>query len=100
MLGTRLLIIAGVAVALSACMHRPWGGMGPQMHGYRDMNSVEWTARMDAHMKAMQALHQAMGQARTPEERAALMESHRALMRDGGHMMDGMPCAPAAPATR
>jgi len=45
---------------------------------------------MDAHMKAMQAMHERMAAARTHEERQALMAEHMKLMQDGMTMMRGM----------
>ena len=47
-------------------------------------------AGMDAHMKAMQAMHDKMAAARTPEERQALMAEHMKLMQEGMAMMGGM----------
>lgn len=46
--------------------------------------------RMDEHMKTMQAMHDRMARAKTPEERKALMAEHHKLMQDGMTMMDGM----------
>lgn len=94
----RLTLAAAAALTLSACAYGPRGGMGYGMHqgmhaGGPMMSTADWSARMDAHMKAMQTLHEAMAKAQTPEERAALMASHRALMHEGGAMMHGMPCA-------
>ncbi len=40
-------------------------------------------AKMDEHMKAMQAMHEKMMAAKTPEERQALMDEHMKLMQDG-----------------
>ena len=37
-------------------------------------------AKMDEHMKAMQAMHEKMMAAKTPEERQALMDEHMNLM--------------------
>ena len=50
-------------------------------------------AHMDEHMKAMQEMHEKMAQAKTPEERSALMADHMKVMQDGMAMMakDGMP---------
>ena len=53
-------------------------------------NPPEWTARMDQQMTAMRSLHEQMANAKTPEERNALMASHRALMQNGMQMMGGM----------
>ena len=47
-------------------------------------------ARMANHMKAMQAMHDKMMAARTPEERNALMGEHMKTMQDGMGMMKGM----------
>lgn len=45
---------------------------------------------MDQHMKAMQAMHDKMAAAKTPEERQALMAEHMKLMQDGMSMMKQM----------
>ena len=47
-------------------------------------------ANMDAHMKTMQAMHDKMAAARTPEERQALMAEHMKLMQEGMATMGGM----------
>jgi len=47
-------------------------------------------AKMDEHMKAMQAMHEKMLAAKTPEERQALMDEHMKLMQDGMGMMQQM----------
>ena len=47
-------------------------------------------AGMDAHMKAMQAMHDKMAAASMPEERQALMAEHMKLMQEGMTMMGGM----------
>lgn len=47
-------------------------------------------AKMDEHMKAMQAMHEKMIAAKTPEERQALMDEHMKLMQDGMGMMQQM----------
>ncbi len=46
-------------------------------------------ADMDAHMKAMQVMHEQMTNARTPEQRQALMAEHMRLMQQGMSMMGG-----------
>lgn len=48
------------------------------------------SARMDEHMKLMREMHEKMTQAKTPEERDALMAEHMKLMQDGMAMMGGM----------
>jgi len=45
---------------------------------------------MDQHMKEMQAMHDKMAAAKTPEERQALMAEHMKLMKDGMSMMKQM----------
>ena len=45
---------------------------------------------MDEHIKAMQAMHEKMAAAKTPEERQALMAEHQRLMQDGMSMMQYM----------
>ncbi|MCY1552249.1 hypothetical protein D9M68_886320 [compost metagenome] len=47
-------------------------------------------AAMDQHMKAMQAMHEKMAAAKTPEERQALMAEHMILMKGGMAMMKSM----------
>ena len=48
------------------------------------------TARMANQTKAMQAMHDKMMAAKTPEERSALMAEHMKSMREGMDMMKGM----------
>jgi hypothetical protein len=50
----------------------------------------EQMAAMDQHMKAMQAMHEKMAAAKTPEERQALMAEHMKLMKGGMAMMKSM----------
>ena len=47
-------------------------------------------AAMDPRMKAMHDMHQKMMNAKTPEERQALMADHMKAMQDGMAMMRGM----------
>lgn len=47
-------------------------------------------AMMDKHMKAMQAMHEKLANAKTPAEREALMAEHMKLMQEGMSMMGGM----------
>ena len=64
--------------APAAGMALPMGGSGGPM------------ARMDQQMTAMRSMHDQLANAKTPEERAALMEANRGLMQNGMQMMDGM----------
>jgi len=45
---------------------------------------------MDEQMKTMQAMHDKMMLAKTPEQRSALMDEHMKVMRDSMAMMGGM----------
>ena len=61
-------------------------------------------ARMANQTKAMQAMHDKMMAAKTPEERGALMAEHMKSMQDGMDMMKGMGgmgsmAGPKSPAT-
>ena len=47
-------------------------------------------AQMEMHMKSMQAMHQKMMDAKTPDERQALMGEHMKAMQDGMAMMGQM----------
>ena len=47
-------------------------------------------AAMDRHMRAMQAMHEKMAAAKTPQERQALMAEHMKTMQDGMRMMKSM----------
>lgn len=47
-------------------------------------------AGMDMQMKTMQAMHEKMMTAKTPQERQALMVEHMKTMQDGMAMMNGM----------
>jgi hypothetical protein len=55
-----------------------------------DSSKAPTTAQMDMQMKAMQAMHERMAAARTPEERQALMSEHLKAMQDGMAMMGRM----------
>ncbi|WP_026436584.1 hypothetical protein [Acidovorax sp. JHL-9] len=47
-------------------------------------------AGMDRQMQAMQAMHEKMVAAKTPQERQALMAEHMKTMQDGMRMMESM----------
>ena len=77
------------AIALSACNTAPT--MMPM--GTASANSMarpDQMGKMDAQMKTMQAMHEKMMNAKTPEERSKLMAEHMKAMQDGMAMMDGM----------
>lgn len=54
-------------------------------------------AGMDSQMQAMEAMHEEMMAAKTPEARKALMAEHMKMMKDGMTMMDGMSTGAAEP---
>ena len=53
-------------------------------------SSKSGIAQMDEQRKKMQALHERMASATTPEERQKLMEEHRKAMQEGMGMMNQM----------
>ena len=55
-----------------------------------DTSTKQAMTRMDAQMKAMRAMHEKMANAKTPEERTALMAEHTKVMRKGMSMMSSM----------
>ena len=67
---------AAAASAAGAAM--PMGGASANME------------RMDAQMKDMSGMHEKMMQAKTPQERSALMAEHMKVMKDGMAMMNSM----------
>ena len=77
------------AVALTACntpaMTMPMGNASAS-----PMATPDQMGKMDAQMKNMQAMHDKMMAARTPEERSKLMAEHMKSMQDGMAMMEGM----------
>lgn len=104
-LGTSLAIV-GCATGPDrtdrhAAHHPPGAATGPA-------SSAPAPGQMDAMMKSMQEMHDKLRAAKTPEERAALMNEHMKLMHDGmammgrmrggkgGMGMGGMPMSPEA----
>ncbi len=73
--------------------HHPAGPSSPAastQKGSAKSMSTGNMAAMDRHMKAMQATHEKMASAKTPEERQALMAEHMKMMQDGMGMMKAM----------
>ncbi len=88
-----LMLIASVsALGLLGCAQTPVGhaangapsGMAPGMTMGGSGGNM---AQMDAHMKMMRETHDKMMQAKSPEERNALMATHMKQMQDGMAMM-------------
>ena len=77
------------AIALTACntapMMMPMGSASAS-----PMATPDQMGKMDAQMKTMQAMHDKMMAAKTPEERSKLMAEHMKTMQDGMAMMEGM----------
>ena len=77
------------AIALTACNTAPT--MMPMgTASASSMATPDQMGKMDAQMKAMQAMHDKMMSAKTPEERSKLMAEHMKTMQDGMAMMEGM----------
>jgi hypothetical protein len=83
-----LVIALAAVIALSACNTAPMMPMGAA--STHTMATPEQMARMDAHMKTMQGMHEKMMSAKTPQERSKLMAEHMKAMQEGMTMMDGM----------
>jgi hypothetical protein len=84
------LVLAFAALGASAQTTGDHAAHHPAQGASAPAPAAERMAGMDAHMKAMQAMHDKMATARTPEERQALMAEHMKLMQDGMAMMGGM----------
>jgi hypothetical protein len=96
--GTVFVLAAGASLAqdAKAPMSKP-GAMAPQSASSMSMDNP--MGQMDEHMKKMQALHERMASAATPEERQKAMDEQRTEMQacmgmmtqmHGGGMMGGM----------
>ena len=83
-----LAIIA--ASTLIACNTAPSMPMPMAMAAKPATTPPDHLAHMDAQTKSMQAMHEKMMAAKTPEERNALMAEHMKSMQDGMKMMEGM----------
>lgn len=74
--------------------HHPAGAAsaaGPVKKAPVKAMGADKMAAMDQHMKSMQAMHEKMMAAPTPEARQALMAEHMKTMQEGMTMMNGMP---------
>lgn len=77
--------VSATALLTACASHGPMhSGMG------MPMGAESASPRMEARMKAMQAMHQKMVDAKTPAERQALMADHMKAMQDGMAMMKEM----------
>ena len=84
-----LAVALASASTLIACTTAPAMPMGAAPAN--SMASPERMAAMDAQMKTMHDMHVKMTNAKTPEERQALMADHMKAMQGGMGMMKGMP---------
>ena len=84
-----LAVALASAGTLIACTTAPAMPMGAAPAN--SMASPERMAAMDAQMKTMHDMHTKMMNAKTPEERQALMPDHMKAMQGGMGMMKGMP---------
>ena len=84
-----LAVALTAAIGLTACntppMTMPMGSASAS-----PMATSDQMGKMDAQMKTMQAMHDKMMAAKTPEERSKLMAEHMKSMQDGMAMMEGM----------
>ena len=83
-----LAVALASAGTLIACTTAPAMPMGAAPAN--SMASPERMAAMDAQMKTMHDMHVKMTNAKTPEERQALMADHMKAMQGGMGMMKGM----------
>jgi hypothetical protein len=70
--------------------HHPAGSASAAASKSMPGKTTPEMARMANQMKAMQAMHDKMMAAKTPEERNGLMADHMKTMQDGMGMMKGM----------
>lgn len=93
---TMIALIAAVAFAAPAFAedaHHPQAAVSAPKAakaGPSNMQAKEAMGEMDQQMMEMQKMHQQMMDAKTPEERNALMANHMKAMQGGMSMMGGM----------
>ena len=83
-----LALVISVASTLIACNTAP--PMPVAMAAKPAAAPPDHVAHMDTQIKSMQAMHEKMMAAKTPEERNSLMAEHMKSMQDGMKMMEGM----------
>ena len=86
----RTLIALSVAALAGACASPGPAGAPPPQSTVADTSAAAPMSPMEPRMKAMQEMHQKMMNAKTPEERNALMADHMKAMQGGMSMMKGM----------
>ena len=85
-----LAIALTAATTLVACNTAPSMPMPMAKAAKPGTAPPDHLAHMDAQIKSMQAMHDKMMSAKTPEERNKLMAEHMKSMQDGMKMMEGM----------
>ena len=86
-----MALVFSVASTLMACNTAPSMPMMPMaMAGSPGTVPPDHLAHMDTQTQSMQAMHEKMMAAKTPEQRNALMAEHMKSMQDGMKMMEGM----------
>ena len=83
-----LALVISVASTLMACNTAPPVPMA--MAVKPSVAPPDHLAHLDTQTKAMQAMHEKMMAAKTPEARNAMMAEHMKSMQDGMKMMEGM----------
>ena len=89
LVGTLGLLAAGMPLAQDTKAPVPLPGTTTAQSG-PSMNMGTQMGQMDEHMKTMQALHDRMMRATTPEERQKIMDEQRKAMQAGMAMMNQM----------
>ena len=85
-----LAIALTAATTLVACNTAPSMPMPMAKAATPGTAPPDHLAHMDTQIKSMQAMHDKMMSAKTPEERSKLMAEHMKSMQDGMKMMEGM----------
>jgi len=86
-----LALVISVTSTLIACNTAP--SLPTAMAAKPGVAPPDHLAHLDTQTKAMQAMHEKMMAAKTPEARNALMAEHMKSMQDGMKMMEGMASA-------
>jgi len=88
---TLFTVAAAFAVGSAAAQDSQVAAAMPDARAMCCMEPTAQMSQMDGHMKRMQALHEQMASASTPEDRQRLMDEQRREMQQGMAMMQAMP---------
>ena len=86
----RTLVALSVVALAGACASPGSASAPPPSSAVADASAAAPMPPMEPRMKAMQEMHQKMMNAKTPEERNALIADHMKAMQGGMSMMNGM----------